>query len=111
MLLDWLVCAGTLLLLTQIFPRIRVRSFFAALGAAVIIGAVNMTLGTVLQFLSIPLTFLTLGLFAFVVNGLMFLLAGKLWSGFRVEGFWTAFFGSIVYTLVSGFLLHLLRGA
>jgi putative membrane protein len=108
MLLSWLVHAVVLLLLTELLPRIHVRSFFAALGAAVLIGLVSSTLGLVLQFLALPITFLTLGLFSWVVSGAMFLLAGKLWSGFRVDGFWTAFFGSLGYTLISDAVLRAL---
>lgn len=109
MLLSWLVHAVVLLLLAEIFPQIRVRSFFAALGAAVLIALVSSTLGFVLQVLALPLTILTLGLFSFVVSGLMFLLAGRLWSGFRVDGFWTAVLGALAYTLLSGLVLKLLN--
>ena len=61
-----------------------------------------------LQFLTFPINWLTLGLFSWVVSGAMFLLAGKLWSGFRVDGFWTAFFGALGYTLISDAVLRML---
>jgi putative membrane protein len=60
--------------------------------------------------LTLPVTLLTLGLFIFVINGLMFWLAGSMLEGFVVSGFWPAVFGALLYSIVSGVLSGLLLG-
>ena len=108
LLVRWLVHAGALAVVAGLFPGIRLKGFGSAMIAAAIIGLLNVTLGVVLHFLALPITFLTLGLFALVINAFLFWLAGALLSGFDVEGKWTALFGSIVYTFLAHGLLHLL---
>jgi len=74
------------------------------LGVALILTLVNTFIRPILNVISFPITILTLGLFLFVINGLMLLLANKIadWFdlGFRVNGFWTAVVGAIVITVV-----------
>ena len=101
LLLHWLISTASLLIVTYIIPGIQVRGLGTALIAAVVIGLINATLGLVLKVLTFPLTLLTLGLFWFVINALMLQLASFLVPGFFVSGFWSAFFGAIVLSLVN----------
>ena len=101
LLLHWLISAVSLLIVTYIIPGMQVRGLGTALIAAIVIGLINATLGLVLKVLTFPLTLLTLGLFWFVINALMLQLASFLVPGFFVSGFWSAFFGAIVLSLVN----------
>ena len=104
LLLHWLISAVSLLIVAYIIPGIKVDGFGTALIASVVIGLVNATIGFFLKLITLPLTILTLGIFWLVINALMLELASALVSGFTVEGFWSAFFGAIVLSLVSTFL-------
>jgi putative membrane protein len=102
LLLTWLVNALALLALPHLFGSIRVDTFVTALVAALVLGLINTLIRPVLVLLTLPVTLLTLGLFIFVINGLLFWLAGSgLIAGFHVVGFWAAFFGAIVYSVLS----------
>jgi putative membrane protein len=105
LLLHWLISTASLLIVAYIFPGIQVRGLATALIAAIVIGLVNATLGFVLKILTLPLTLLTFGLFLLVINALMLQLASYLVPGFFVSGFWSAFFGAIVLSIVS-MILH-----
>ncbi len=107
LLLNWFVSAISLLIVAHVVPGFQVRSFGTALIASLIIGLLNATVGLVLKILTFPLTILTFGLFLFVVNALMLLLASNLVSGFTVSGFWVALLGAIVLALVQMVLRHL----
>ena len=109
-LIHWLISAVSLLIVTYILPGIQVRGFGTALIAAIVIGLINATLGIVLKILTLPLTLLTFGLFLLVINALMLQLASYLVPGFFVSGFWSAFFGAIVLSLVSMALRSLVYG-
>jgi putative membrane protein len=100
-LVVWLVNALALFVLPYVFPWVKVDSFWAALAAALVLGLVNTLIRPVLIVLTLPVTVLTLGLFIFVINGLLFWAVGSLFEGFRVTGFWSGFFGAIVYSLIS----------
>jgi putative membrane protein len=100
----WLISAVSLLIVSYLFPGIAVRELGAALIAPIVIGFVNATLGFILKLLTLPLTLLTFGLFLLVINALMLQLASYLVPGFFVAGFWSAFFGAIVLSIVSMFL-------
>lgn len=101
LLLRWLASAAALIIVSQIVPGISVSGFAAALWAALVIGLVNATLGTLLKILTFPLTVLTLGIFWFVINALMLELASAFVPGFHVAGFIPAFLGAIVLALVN----------
>ena len=111
LLLHWLISSASLLIVAYIFPGIEVRGLGTALIAPIVIGFVNATIGLMLKLLTLPLTLLTLGLFWFVINALMLQLASYLVPGFYVAGFWSAFFGAIVLSLVSMTLRALVYGA
>ena len=104
----WIVNALALLALPYVVPTIQVAGFGSALLVAVVLGLINTLLRPVLVLLTLPVTLLTLGLFIFVINALLFLLAGSLIDGFHVDGFWSALFGSIAYSLISWALSALL---
>lgn len=101
LLLLWLLSAVALWAVAELMPGVEVRSFGAALGAAVLLGLVNAILRPLLILLTLPATVLSLGLFLFVINGCLFWLAGSLIDGFVVTGFWSGFFGAMAYSVVS----------
>ena len=104
----WIVNALALLALPYVVPSIQVAGFGTALLVAVALGLINALLRPLLVLLTLPVTLLTLGLFIFVINALLFQLAGLLIDGFQVGGFWSALFGSIGYSLISWLLSVLL---
>lgn len=105
-ILTWLLTACALVITALIVPGMTVTSFPIAAFAAIVMGLVNAIVRPILILLTLPLTVLTLGLFLLVVNAISLSLVSYLTpSGFIVEGFWAAFFGSIVLSLVSS-LLH-----
>ncbi len=104
----WIVNALALLALPYVLPSIQVAGFGTALLVAVVLGLINALLRPLLILLTLPVTLLTLGLFIFVINAVMFQLAGILVEGFHVGGFWSALFGSIGYSLISWLLSAIL---
>ena len=111
LLLVWLINAVALIAVAYLLPGISVASFVTALVAALVLGLVNAVIRPVLVLLTLPATVLTLGLFIFVINGLLFWFVGSFIQGFTVAGFWPGFFGAIVYSIVSWALSALLPGA
>ena len=107
-LLHWLINAAALFLLPHVFKWVQVDSVQAALIAALVLGLVNALVRPVLFLLTLPVTLLTLGLFIFVLNGLLFWAVGSFVEGFHVAGFWSGVFGAIVYSLISWVLSALL---
>ena len=108
LILLWILNAVALLAVAYLLPSIHVASFGAAMIAAVLLGLANTVLRPLLLLLTLPVTLLTLGLFIFVINGLMFWRAGSMIEGFTVDSFWSAVFGSLLYSLVSWVLSSLL---
>jgi putative membrane protein len=110
LLLNWLLSAIGLLIVSYFMPGFHVSGFVAALMAALVIGLVNATLGLFLKIITLPLTVLTLGIFWWVINALMLLFASAiLRPAFQVNGFWPAFVGAIVLSLVNMVLKSLAR--
>ena len=101
LLLVWLINALALLALPYVVPSVQVDSIVTALVAALLLGLVNTLIRPLLVLLTLPVTVLTLGLFVFVINGLLFWFVASFVKGFSVGGFWSAFFGAIVYALIS----------
>jgi putative membrane protein len=101
LLINWLVTTGAIMLAAYIIPGVAVRSIGAAFVGAAVFGLLNLFLKPILGFLAFPITFLTLGLFTFVINACLFWLAAKLVEGFRVESFWSALFGALIVSVVS----------
>ena len=104
----WIVNALALLALPYVVPSVQIAGFGTALLVAVVLGLINALLKPLLVLLTLPVTLLTLGLFIFVINALLFQLTGRLVDGFHVGGFWSALVGSIAYSLISWLLSALL---
>jgi putative membrane protein len=100
-LINWLLSALAVWIVSRLVPGFHVTSIPAALIAALVIGLVNATLGVVIKIVTLPLTILTLGIFWFVVNALMLELASAMVPGFRIDAFASAFWGAIVLSLVN----------
>ncbi|HXD04865.1 MAG TPA: phage holin family protein [Burkholderiaceae bacterium] len=98
-LVRWLLLAAALLLVAQIYPGVAVQGFGAAMIAALVLGLFNAVLRPVLVVLTLPVTLLTLGLFLFVINAVLFYAAAHLLEGFGVRSFGAALIGSLIYSL------------
>ena len=98
LILKWLLYATALLAVAYLYNGVQVQSFGAALIAALVIGLFNMILRPVLVLLTLPVTLITLGLFLFVINALMFWAASGVLDGFAVTGFGAALLGSLIYS-------------
>jgi putative membrane protein len=108
LLLVWVINAAALFLLPYVFPWVSIDTFWTALIAALVLGLINTLIRPLLVLLTLPVTVLTLGLFIFVINGLLFWWVGSFIDGFHVSGFWSGVFGAIVYSLISWVLASLL---
>ena len=97
-LLKWLLSAAALLCVAYIYSGVQVNSFTSALIAAFVIGLFNVVLRPVLVVLTLPVTIVTVGLFLFVINALMFWAAASVLDGFQVTGFAAALIGSLIYS-------------
>jgi putative membrane protein len=95
----WLLLAAALLLIAHLYPGVVIASFGSAMIAALVLGLLNTLLRPILVLLTLPVTVLTLGLFLFVINALMFYFAAALLSGFHVTGFGAALIGSLIYSV------------
>jgi putative membrane protein len=108
LLLVWLINAVALVAVAYLLPGIAVQSFVTALVAALVLGLVNTVIRPVLVLLTLPVTVITLGLFIFLINGLLFWFVGSFITGFVVAGFWWGVIGAIVYSIVSWALAALI---
>lgn len=108
MLLRWLINTGIIMALPYILSGIQVENFMAALVAAAVLGVVNAVIRPILVVLTLPINILTLGLFTFVINALMFMLAAQVVKGFHVDSFWSALLGSIILSVASTVLSSLI---
>lgn len=109
LLLRLLINAIALMFISYYIPGIEVSSFYTALITAIILGILNAVLRPILTLLTLPITILTLGLFALVINAFIFWFVSTFVKGFTVEGFGAAFLGSLILVIVSmgtNLLLH-----
>jgi putative membrane protein len=104
-LLKWLLSAMALLAVAHFYSGVVITSFVAALIAAFVIGLLNTIVRPIFVILTLPLTVITLGLFLFVINALMFYMASGLLEGFKVKGFTAALIGSLLYS-VAGMVIE-----
>lgn len=100
-LVRWICFALALIFTAWVIPGIEVSSFLSAMFACVIIALINTFVKPVLQLVTLPINFLTVGLFSFVLNALLLMLAGWITPGLEVDGFLSALLGSIVLSLFS----------
>ncbi|HYG55768.1 MAG TPA: phage holin family protein [Burkholderiales bacterium] len=108
LLAAWAINTLALIAVAYLIPGITVSSFVTALIAALVLGLVNAVVRPILILLTLPVTILTLGVFIFILNGLLFWFVGYVVEGFNVSGFWAGFFGAIVFSLISWLLSALL---
>lgn len=97
----WILNAVALLAVAYVLPGIVIGSFWSAMLAALVLGLLNTLVKPLLILLTLPITIVTLGLFLLVLNALVFWLAGSLFKGFQVDGFWWAVAGAILYSVIS----------
>lgn len=100
LLSKWLLNAVALLAIANLYSGVQVTTFGSAMLAALVVGLFNVFLRPVLVVLTFPVTVLSLGLFLFVINALMFWAAASVLDGFHVDGFGAALLGSLLYTLI-----------
>jgi putative membrane protein len=101
LLARWIVNAAALLLVAYLYPGVQVESFLSAALAALVLGLVNAFVRPLLIILTLPVTLITLGLFLFVINALLFWFVAEIVHGFSVSGFGAALLGSILYSLIT----------
>src|SRR5271170_4023208 len=100
LLVHWVLNAVSLLIITRVVPGFHVANFRTAMLAAVVIALVNVTIGAILKLLTLPLSFLTLGLFLLVINALMLQFSSVFVRGFYVDGFFHAFLAALLLALL-----------
>ena len=104
-MLKWLLMAASVAVAAHIIPGVTLSSFFSALFVALFLGIVNTLIRPVLILVTLPINIITLGLFTFVINAAIVLLASSVIKGFEVSGFWTAMLFSVVLSVVN-YVLH-----
>ena len=109
LLLQWLLSAVALILVSKIVPGFRVLGLWPALIASLVIGLLNATVGFVLKIITFPLSILTLGIFLLVINAIMILVAAAVVPGFKVNGFAPAFWGAIVLAILGMLIKALVK--
>lgn len=97
-LLKLLLNATALVAVSQLYTGVEVASFSSALVAVLVIGLFNIFLRPLMIVLTLPVTMLTLGLFLFIINALLFWAAATVLDGFQVHGFGSALLGSLIYS-------------
>ena len=108
LVLAWLINTGALFAVSWLMKSVQIADFSTALIAALVLGLVNTLVRPVLVLLTLPVTLITLGLFIFVINGLMFWAVASIVPGFNVGGFWSAVGGAFLFSLISWALSALL---
>jgi putative membrane protein len=101
LLIRWLVNALALMLVAYVYSGVQVTGLFPALIAALLLGLVNAVIRPILVILTLPVTLVTLGLFIFVINALLFWFVAEIVKGFSVAGFMAALIGSLMYSVIT----------
>ena len=108
--LRWLILTFAIIATSYLIDGIQVSGFLSAFFAAAILGILNAFFRPILLILTLPVNILSLGLFTFVINALMLMIVSGVISGFKVYGFWSAVFGSLLISLVSWLLTSFIGG-
>ena len=106
-ILRWVINALFLITITYTVPGVQVSGFYYALLVVAVLGLVNALIRPIIVVLTLPINILTLGLFTLIINGLMFWMVASILEGFSVTNFWAAFFGALVYALLSMLVSYL----
>ncbi len=101
LLIHFCVVAVAMIIVSYLISGIQVKNFGSAFGAAIVLGLLNAFLRPILRFLTAPINWVTLGLFAFVINGILLKLAAEFIDGIKVKDWISAIIGSILITIVS----------
>lgn len=109
LILRWLLNTLALAVSAWMIPGIQVEGIIPALFSALVLGVINAVIRPIVILFTLPINILTLGLFTLVINGLMLWMVSGLVSGFEVSGFWAAFFGAIVLSVISTVLSWFVR--
>jgi len=109
LIIKWLIMVLAIVISSYLIPGVVVAGFWSALWLALFLGIVNVLVRPILILITLPINILTLGLFTFVINALLILLASSVIKGFSVSGFWIAMLFSIVLSVISYFLNILVR--
>jgi len=97
----WIALALAVMFVGWVIPGITISSFWTAMIASVVIALVNIVIKPILIFLTLPINILTLGIFVLVINALLFMFVAYLVPGVEVDGFWSAFLGALILSLLS----------
>jgi putative membrane protein len=108
-LIRWFITTLAVMAAAWVLPGISYDTTGALIGASLLLGIINAFVRPVLLLLSLPFIIVTMGLFIFVVNALLLMLVSSLVPPFHVDGFWNAFFGAILISLVSWLLSAFFR--
>jgi putative membrane protein len=103
-----LILTVAVMLTSYLLPGVYVRSFWSALLVAIVLALLNAFVKPVMVFLTIPFTIVTFGLFLFIINALIIMLASAIVGGFEVKGFWWALLFSIILSLITYLLEYLI---
>ena len=103
-LIRWLILTVAIMVAAHLIEGIEVKGFWSAFLAAAILGVLNALFRPILIILTLPINILTLGLFTFVINAVLIMMVSGVIGGFEVHGFWSAFLGSLVISVVSWLL-------
>ena len=95
----WMLLALLIMLIAWIIPGITISGFLSAMFVVVIMSILNVLIRPIIEFISLPLNLITLGLFSLITNTLLFLLIAKFSPGFTIEGFWSGFWGAIILSI------------
>lgn len=106
MIWAWLLNSVAVFATAKVLPGVEIKNFWSAIIVAALLAIVNTFLNPILQLISLPVTIITLGLFALVINTLMVMLVDALVEGFKIKNFWWAFIFGIVMSLISGILFR-----
>lgn len=101
LLVKWLIYALAIFLVGSFLPGIHVPDYMTALWVALVLGIVNTVIRPILLLITLPINIITLGLFTFILNGLMFFLASMFVKSFQIDGFWWAVLGALIVSVIS----------
>ncbi|MDU0809971.1 MAG: phage holin family protein [Burkholderia sp.] len=104
LILTWIINTLALLITTHLIPSIHIKNLGTALIVTIFLGLINMVIRPILILFTLPITVITLGLFIFVINAICFWIGAEILKGFDISGFWSAFLGSIFYSIISWWL-------
>jgi putative membrane protein len=111
MLVRWVILTGSVLIASYLIDGIRVSGFGSAVGAAAVLGLLNVFFKPLLFVFTLPINILTFGLFTFVINAVLLMMASGVIGGFEVDGFWTSVIGSLVISFINWLLVSFITPA